>query len=316
MNNKPETPFVNVMIYPGQYALYFVQENGKLIRIEQVATSKRPYEIFFDYANRPYSIIKRFDDRYTNGNARLYLVNNRDGSVPAECKYGTEEIRYCTTFGDIYFCPICQNGKSQSKNVVHMPRFGAVKTAEKLPNPLLGNILTTRATMRAKPLETTTITPHTPKRGTTPARPEYVITGIIKPGKNHHYASLKKVSHSEQNNAFYDVYVNGERVVQNRMNVTAETFMDDSVLVVKYTMPDLSGQRCLVYLPNGTEWTFERQSRLDRRQNTYIYDVAMTKKRGLRLKTKYGSDVFLSAADIAKYKPAQYIIENANQDTK
>ena len=139
MNNKPETPFVNVMIYPGQYALYFVQENGKLIRIEQVATSKRPYEIFFDYANRPYSIIKRFDDSYTNGNARLYLVNNRDGSVPAECKYGTEEIRYCTTFGDIYFCPICQNGKSQSKNVVHMPRFGAVKTAEKLPNPLLGN---------------------------------------------------------------------------------------------------------------------------------------------------------------------------------
>ena len=127
MNNKPETPFVNVMIYPGQYALYFVQENGKLIRIEQVATSKRPYEIFFDYANRPYSIIKRFDDKYTNGNARLYLVNNRDGSVPAECKYGTEEIRYCTTFGDIYFCPICQNGKSQSKSVVHMPRFGAVR---------------------------------------------------------------------------------------------------------------------------------------------------------------------------------------------
>ncbi len=106
----------------------------------------------------------------------------------------------------------------------------------------------------------------------------------------------------------YDVYINGKRVAENRTNATAETFMNNRILVVHSHDPiKISGEYDLFW-PDGSIWNTTQRHKYTG-NNVHITNIIPTPDT-IKLGLSNNSCQTIRESDLQRFALQQFIISN------
>ncbi len=120
--------------------------------------------------------------------------------------------------------------------------------------------------------------------------------------------NLRPIKKNIFGDTIYDVYINGKRVAENRTNATAETFMNNRILVIHSHDPiKLSGEYDLFW-PDGSMWNSTQRHKYTG-ANINIIRLTPTLD-SLKLRLSNNSCQTIRESDLQRFALQQFVISN------